>query len=229
LELDVMPSPAARGRHSGTLARVSAPKVPSSGGSVAPPVALVPGGRGEASPHAEAVSLADYGESPTSLWQAPLYAYRVKTRQAELRRQLAERRVDLARARQAEEDAKLAFAERARPIAEKAGAFQRGLEAIATHERLMVQRDGALSVEMDAHERRLSVIDERVLGLESELVTAKADEHELEEKLAGAEAVRQRAEAKLRRAEIEVRNAGSLADMARAAQRAQAKRAGPPE
>jgi hypothetical protein len=176
----------------------------------------------------EATVLADYGESPTRLWQAPIYAYRVRTRQAELRRQLAERRADLARARQVEEDAKLAFAERARPIAEKAPEFKQALEPIAAHERLMLDRDGALSAEMDAHKGRLSVIDERVVGLHAELVIAKAEEHEIERSLAEAEAVRQRAETRLKRAEIEVRNAALLADAAGAAQREQAKRTGTP-
>jgi hypothetical protein len=174
----------------------------------------------------EAIALADYGEKPTSLWQAPLYAYRVKTRQMELRQQLAERRSDLARARQAEEEAKIAFAERARPVAERAGAFRFALDAIVSAEGLMLQRDGALSVETASHRSRLSVIDERVAGLERELVTAKAEEREVEVNLAEAEAIRQRAEVKLKRAEIEVRNAAARVEGG-GVQGGSPKRAGP--
>jgi nucleotide-binding universal stress UspA family protein len=177
---------------------------------------------------AEAASLADYGESPSSWWQTPLYAYRVKTRQAELRRQLKERQEDLARARQAEEGAKIAFADRARPVARKVEALVRVLEPIQNAENLMVQRDGMLSAEVEAHKGRLAVIDERIAGLSAELVEAKAEERQIEEKLAEAEAIRQRADAKLKRAEIEIRNASSLADAAGAAHRDAAKRAGLP-
>jgi hypothetical protein len=234
LELDMESRPTAGvGIQGGTLAPVSPVSVPrvaavgSGRHSLGRPVVVAPD-RGFADA-TEAALLADYGESPTRLWQAPLYAYRVRTRQAELRHQLAERQADLARARQVEEDAKLAFAERARPIAEAAGTFKQALDPIATHERLMFERDGALSAEMEAHKGRLSVIDERVRGLLAQLDAAKADEHELEQRLAEAEAVRQRAETKLKRAEIEVRNAAKLTEAALAAQRGHAKKAGVPE
>jgi chromosome segregation ATPase len=177
---------------------------------------------------AEAAAVADYGDSPESWWQAPLYAYRVKTRQAELRRQLKERQTDLARARQAEEQATVAFADRARHAALKVEAFAQHLEPIATREKLMLERDGALSAEMEAHRARLLVIDDRIAGLSAELAEAKAEERQIEEKLAEAEGIRQRADAKLKRAEIEIRNASSLADAAGAAQRETAKRAGLP-
>jgi hypothetical protein len=176
----------------------------------------------------EAASLADYGDPPASWWQAPLYAYRVKMRQSELRRHLAERKSDLARARQVEEEAKLAFADRARAVAKNVEAYARPLAAIDTAERLMMDRDGVLSAEMEAHKGRLAVIDERVVGLGAELAEARAEERKLEESLAEAEAIRQRAEAKLKRAEIEIRNASSLVDQAAAAQRDSAKRAGLP-
>jgi hypothetical protein len=176
----------------------------------------------------EAASLADYGDPPASWWQAPLYAYRVKMRQSELRRHLAERKSDLARARQAEEEAKLAFADRARAVARSVEVYVQPLAAIDTAERLMMERDGVLSAEMEAHRGRLAVIDERVVGLGAELAEARAEERKLEESLAETEAIRQRAEAKLKRAEIEIRNASSLVEQAASAQRDSAKRAGLP-
>jgi hypothetical protein len=160
----------------------------------------------------EARELADYGEAPTTFWQAPLYAYKVKTRQSELRRQLAERKADLARAEKAEQQARVAFGERARPIAEKLDAYSLALEPLAKAERVAMDRGGALSAEVEAHKGRLAVIDERVHGLEAEIQTAKAEERDIEGKLAEAEGIRQRVEAKLKRAEIEIRNATSVAE-----------------
>jgi len=176
---------------------------------------------------AEARALADYGNSPSTFWQAPLYAYRVKTRQSELRRQLAERKSDLDRAAKAAEQAEVAFAERARPIAERLDGYSEVLAPIDKAERLMMERDGALSAELEAHKGRLAVIDERVHGLAVELETAKAEEREIEAKLADADAIRQRAEAKLKRAEIEIRSATQVAE-AGGVKVAPARRAGSP-
>jgi hypothetical protein len=174
----------------------------------------------------EAASFADYGPSPESWWQAPLYAYRVKMRQAELRRQLAERKADVARAKQAEEQAKLAFADRARSRAGSVESAARAIATIENAEQVMLQRDGALSSELEAHKARLAVIDERIAGLSAELAEAKGEERAVEEKLAEAEAIRQRAEAKLKRAEIEIRNAVSVSGSAAPPPREVSKRGG---
>jgi len=174
----------------------------------------------------EASALADYGDRPERWWQAPLYAYRVKTRQSELRRQLAERRHDLVRAREACEEAKLAFAERARPVAQKVELFANLLSSIAVAERVMLERDTALSAQMEAHDAQLRVIEGRVVQLEAELVDAKSEESRAEEELAAAEAIRQRAEAKMKRVEIEIRNIAVRADVDGGSKRVVAKGAG---
>jgi len=216
---------------------------PGSGASAAPVVKslapvpaapMVPVARGSlgkahepSDEESEARALADYGDSPDSFWQAPLYAYRVKTRQSELRRQLGERQADLARAKKAEEQAKVAFAERARPIATRLEGYTQVLAPIASAENVMMQRDGALSADLDAHKGRLAVIDERVHGFSVELDSAKSEEREIEGKLAEADAIRQRAEAKLKRAEIEIRSATAVAE-AGGVKVAPARRAGSP-
>jgi hypothetical protein len=186
------------------------------------------GGIEEAPEDAEARALADYGESPSRWWQAPFYAYRVRTRQSELRRQLAERQRDLSRARDACEEVKVAFAERARLVAQPIEMFAKLLEPIAMAERVMLERDTALSAEMEAHKGQLRVLDDRIVQLETELAEAKSDEHRIEDRLAEAEAVRQRAEAKMKRAEIEIRNAEARADAEGGVARPAAKRAGTP-
>ncbi len=177
---------------------------------------------------AEASALADYGDGPRSFWQAPLYAYRVKTRQSEIRRQLAERQKDLSRARQAEEEAKVAFAERVRPAAQKIEVFAKLLEPIVVTEKIMLERDSALEAAMDAHEGQLRVIDARIDQLEADLARAKLEERQIEDKLAEAEAVRRRAEAKVKRAEIEIRNVGARVDVEGGGARAPARGVGTP-
>jgi hypothetical protein len=183
----------------------------------------------EATPEeTEARALADYGDSPRSWWQAPFYTYRVWTRQSELRRQLAERQRDLTRTRDALEEVKVAFSERARSVAQPMETFAKLLEPIVTAERVMLERDTALSAELEAHRAQLRVIDDRIVQLEAELAEAKSDEVRIEDKLAEAEAVRQRAEAKVKRAEIEIRNADAREGVEGTRARAPAKGAGTP-
>jgi hypothetical protein len=220
-------APGMQGASGATPMGSGRPATPLSAGLVSQPrVAL--------SPHVldadadEAAALADYGDTPESWWQAPLYAYRVKTRQAEIRRQLAERQADLARARQAEEEARIAFADHGRSAAARVDVYAQPLAAIAKAEEHMLARDGALAAEVQAHNARLAVIDERVAGLSAELAEVKAEERQIEEKLTDAEAIRQRADAKLKRAEIEIRNAQALVDSASTAGRDAAKKAGLP-
>jgi hypothetical protein len=87
--------------------------------SAGPREATVAGAPGAVSAVAmEAAALAGYGEPPETPWVAILYAYRVKTRQVELRRQLDETQRALERVRQGEAEAKLAFAKLARPVVE---------------------------------------------------------------------------------------------------------------
>ncbi len=117
--------------------------------------------------------------------------------------------------------------ERARPAAEKLDAYAKTLEPIVKAEQLALERDSALATEQSAHHGRVSVIDERVAGLEKELAAAKAAEREIEAELAEAEAAAQRAEVKAKRAEIELRNATALAEGAAGPRSAASKQLGP--
>jgi chromosome segregation ATPase len=132
----------------------------------------------------------------------------VTRRKGELARLLAVKKVEAIRAMQRAEDTLVAFAERARPIAEQAGS--RAVDGVRAAEELMRGRDGALAGEMDAHRAELIRIDQQLGSIEHELAAARAEEKRIDEELAAAVEVKKRAEAKLRRADIEIRNATQL-------------------
>jgi hypothetical protein len=155
----------------------------------------------------EARALADYGDVPTAPWQAPLYALRVLRRRGELRRALAERRAELLREGTRADDAVVAFAERVRPAAEANG--WRGFVGVAAEEEVLRGRDGGLAGEMDAHRAELARVDAALAEVEASLAQAKAEETMVAEHLSAAEATKARAEAKVKRIDIELRNAAA--------------------
>ena len=159
----------------------------------------------------EAHTLADYGAPPKHWFMAPLYAYRVFTRQQELKRALVGRREEAAQAATTAEDALIACAERVRPRAAGVPQYKRSIDELALAEELLRSRDGALAKEQDAHAERLASIDARISKLEAEHAAAQGEERRIAGELAGAEAALQRAEAKLKRAEIELRNVSASA------------------
>ena len=201
-------------------ARVSVPSGSSAGAKVPPPSfdrhrpAEPPRAEGEVDPF-DARALADYGEAPTKPWLAPIYAFRVLTRRAELRRLLSTARDEAKRAALRSEDIFVAFAERARLIIEKNPGQARVLEEVVAAESLLRSRDGALAGDMDATRGRLSSIDARITSLDGELLAAQAEEKRVADELAQVVAVRERADTKMKRAEIEIRNAEALLESKR--------------
>ncbi|HEX7603646.1 MAG TPA: hypothetical protein VF316_18635, partial [Polyangiaceae bacterium] len=159
---------------------------------------------GDADPF-EARALADFGPAPEAIWLAPVYAFRVTKRRAELRQALAAKRAEAAREGTRAEDALAAFAERVRPIAEKTG--WRGFANVAAEEEVLRGRDSGLATEMDGHKAELSQVDARLAEVEDAYAQTKAEERTVEEHLAAAEETRARAEAKVKRIDIELRNA----------------------
>ena len=76
----------------------------------------------------------------------------------------------------------------------------------------MRSRDGALASEMDAHAKKVAGLEERKRSLDAELSAAQTAERKCAEELSAAQASLQRAEAKVKSTDIEIRNASTSRD-----------------
>ena len=198
------PAPAAyataqvvRGGQSAPLARPPAPQA----------IAPRPGHPVQAQSDLEtdALVLADYGDAPGTWVFAPMYAWRVIKRQRELKAALAVRKQEAEHAQTALEDALVALAERARPMAEKTQTYLMALEELSRAEDMLRSRDRVLAAEQDAQKSRLQQVDARVGKAEGDLAAAQANERGVASELASAQGALARAEAKLKKAEGELK------------------------
>jgi hypothetical protein len=221
LELDVQPG--ARSGRAGALAPAGPPSPRPSriGTKVVTPIPPPAGARASFVPVAagiaerntaaqaaidfEAQMLAKFGEPPSNLLKAPLYAYRVWTRLKELRAQLVFRTQEAERTARVAEDALVALGQRARIIAEKDPGYGRTMEGLRNAEAVLRSRDGALMAEMDAHNKKLLAMDKHINDLEAELGVARNEERRIADELEGKQNALQRAETKVRRLEQELR------------------------
>ncbi|HEY2370408.1 MAG TPA: hypothetical protein VGH87_28625, partial [Polyangiaceae bacterium] len=195
------------------------PPAPISHRSLQPPQAPEPA-KPAIDPY-EARVLADYGPKPESFLFTPMYAYRVMTRRGALQRDLATKKAEAERALKRYEDALVALGERARGGAAPAHALERVKQA----EDLLRSRDGALAQSMDANKGVVAEIDARLGAAETELARARQDEAQAQAVREAAEQDFQRADAKVKRLEIEIRNgaANKAAERDALAQDAQQK------
>jgi hypothetical protein len=186
------------------------PNAPAKSESVAP-AAVAPTGvtllLSEDGGRAAAVRLGAYGAAPDAWWKTPSYAYRVKMRQFELRRLLAARREALLSAQSATDDVLVGFAERGRALLSQKDSYSKLLGAVITAEHALRERDSALAAETDAHRQKTAGLDARIAQHEAELAIAKAEEQACDDVFARVDAVRQRADAKVKRVDIELRSA----------------------
>jgi len=157
--------------------------------------------------HEAAVRLADYGAVPAQWWQSPMYAYRVKMRQMELRRVLAERRANLDKAHAAADDALIVVAERGRKTVFQKEGYAKLIDAVLVAEGALREKDGAHAAETDAYKQKTGAVDDRLVAVEAEVRGVKTEEQAVRVAFDRVEAVRQRAEAMLKRAEIDLRAA----------------------
>jgi len=159
---------------------------------------------------ADARALADYGDAPKSAVFAPLYAWRVIKRQRELKAALLVRKNEAEHAQAALDDALVALAERVRPVAESPPHKERYVtlfEPLARAEEHLRSRDRVLSAEQGAQKERLSQVDGRIGKAETELAQAQGHERAVATELAAAQGALAREEAKIKRAEAELKAA----------------------
>jgi hypothetical protein len=151
--------------------------------------------------------LADFGDPPGHWLLSATYAWRVLRRQREIKVALVGRREEAARTAAALEDAFVAFAERAKPAAETDEAYAALLSDARRAEETLRSRDAVLAADQDAHNARLAAVASRLAALETELANAQGSERALATEIASNQGALGRAEAKLKRAESEVRAA----------------------
>ena len=149
--------------------------------------------------------LADYGDTPKHWLFSPPYAWRVFQRRRAIKRALALRSKEAARATENLEDALVALAERIRPAAEQAPSYMDVLEMLSRAERVLRSRDAVLASEHDAQATRLAAIDSRLSKLEAELVSARTEGRDAAATLVSLQGTLAREESNLKRAETELR------------------------
>ncbi len=155
----------------------------------------------------EAKMLGNFGDPPKHFWQAPRYAWRVRQRLGELREALKQRRQQAERASKAIDQALVALGQRARGAAERNPQYGRTLDLLRLNEQTLRQKDSALIGEMDAHSRKLAQIDQKIAELQAAASVVQSEERRVADELAMAQATVQRAEAKLKRLDIDLRSA----------------------
>jgi hypothetical protein len=146
--------------------------------------------------------LAEYGDSPRHWLVSPLYALRVFKRQRVLTAALVGRRSEAATAQDELDTAIAAFASRVRATAETTATYVLAIEELQRAEEVLRAREGLLAEERDAHEARLSLVDERLTNLEAELAQAAA-ERPADAKQHDSEAQKRLASARSERASLE--------------------------
>ncbi|HEX3775609.1 MAG TPA: hypothetical protein VHV51_14150 [Polyangiaceae bacterium] len=160
----------------------------------------------------ELALLAGYGAAPTSPHLTPLYAYRVFVRQRELKHALVALDAEYTRA---EVERQAALAELGRALApelEPREQFRRLLSPLLELERTADQRGKALSsVSLELNEQA-SAIDSELEQIAARLTNELGQERDAQHKYDQRLEAMQRAEAKLKRVQIEVRSLVQLAE-----------------
>jgi hypothetical protein len=160
----------------------------------------------------EIAILADYGDVPHAIQLTPAYAYRVFTRQRELKRQLLAITAECERAQFEREAALAELARAVRPAAEQIEQFRRLFAPLVELEQVASQRGQALSsinAQMGAQsgqfDLELAQISEQIAA---QRMLEQAALHAHDER----EAAAMRADAKLKRVHIEIRAVTQVAE-----------------
>jgi chromosome segregation ATPase len=156
--------------------------------------------------------LADYGDAPQAIQLTPVYAYRVFTRQRELKRRLVSISAECERAHFELETTLAELAREVRPAAEQNEQFRRFLAPLVELEQVESQHGRALS----AVAARFSADSDRLAAQLGQIAARIAAQEELERSALRVhderEAAAQRADAKLKRVHIEIRAVTHVAE-----------------
>jgi hypothetical protein len=156
--------------------------------------------------------LANYGEPPKNAYLTPGYAYRVFTRQRELKRALGALEIERARA-EGERDHSLAELARAvRPEAEQTQQFSRLFAPLVELEQIASARGQALSSVHAQLTAQASAFDTELAAAGTAVLAEQGREREAQGRYDECEAKAQRAEAKLKRVHIEIRAVTQVAE-----------------
>jgi len=160
----------------------------------------------------ELAILADYGDPPDSAPLTLAYAYRVFTRQRELKHQLVPLAAECERA-QFEREATLAeFARTLRPVLEPIPEFRRFFAPLLELERRAAERGKALTAINAQLGAETGEFDAELAKIGAQLEVEQGLEHDAQRQYDEREANAKRAEAKWKRVQIEIRAVTQVAE-----------------
>lgn len=161
---------------------------------------------------AEAAILADYGEIPKAIQLTPGYAYRVFTRQRELKRQLVSLAAESERAHLEREATLAELARAVRPEAERIEQFRRFFAPLIELEQVASQRGQALSTINAQLNAQSSQFDGDLTQIAAQISAQQQLEQDALRSHDERDAAAKRADAKLKRVHIEVRAVTQVAE-----------------
>jgi hypothetical protein len=160
----------------------------------------------------ELALFAGYGEPPKSVHLTPLYAYRVFARQRELKHALARLDAEWQEAEAERESVLAELARAVRPEAEELEQFQRLFAPLIALEQVTSERSQSLSAVNAELSARTAALDAELTALNEQLAFEQAREADAQRLYNERDAAARRADAKLKRVQIEVRALMQLAE-----------------
>jgi hypothetical protein len=159
----------------------------------------------------EIAILADFGPAPSSLWSCPAYALRVARRTAELNRLLRTAQKNAGEAAAVRDEHLAALAEKLRPAVSNDRELAGFLGPLEAAEQTARDREAALGERSDAYAGIVGAIDDKLAVEEQTATELKRRVDAARQQHAERAQLLTRAQAALKRAEIELRNAQEVA------------------
>jgi hypothetical protein len=155
----------------------------------------------------EVRALADYGPDPKGIVAAIPYAFRVLTRQRELKRALETVRQSLREAEAKRDERLIELGTLLKPIILSNPAYSSIASSIGSAEKVVSDREQALAETNSAFREKAMGIDAQIAQLDPSIAAARAKIEERTRAFEDADRLRQKHEARRKRVEIDVRGA----------------------